>query len=238
MEVVQKFYNGNQNLMRVGSKFTWTKDMLEDLERCEKDIVYFAEKHFRIVHVDEGLIKLHLYDFQKEVLKDSVTNRNMVLNAARQVGKTTIATVIILHHCLFNKQRRVALLANKAETAQEILDRIKLAYEYLPAHLKGSILKWNERTVEFGNKSKIIAAASSSSNIRGKTCVSGDTIITVRNKNTRIIENISISELTNRINTTSPIYNENEHSNPERILHSLSDNQSHKQEDLCWISFN
>lgn len=162
-------YMGNPNIPRAGSKKNWTLDTIKEYQKCMEDPVYFAETYFKIVHVDHGLIPLSLYDFQKETIQAYLKHRKIILNCARQIGKTTVATVIILHFVLFNKSKSVALLANKADSAREILSRIQLAYEYLPDWLKGGVKEWNKGSVIFENGSKIVAAASSSSAIRGKS---------------------------------------------------------------------
>lgn len=159
----------NPNLPKANAPKEWSAELLLELKRCREDPVYFAEKYFKIVHVDHGLIPLKLYDFQRNAISLATDNRRLVINASRQVGKTTIATAIILHFALFNKDKTVALLANKADTAREILSRIQMAYEYLPDWLKGGVKEWNKGSVIFENNSKIIAAASSSSAIRGKS---------------------------------------------------------------------
>lgn len=169
MSQAVKGYNGNPNLPRAGAKYNLTSEQLLEYQKCMDDPVYFAENYFKIVHVDDGLIPFKLYPFQKESVRLAMENRKFILGASRQVGKTSIATVIILHYVLFNEFKSVALLANKGDTAREILSRIQLAYEYLPHWLKCGIVEWNKGSVEFDNGSKIIAASSSSSAIRGKS---------------------------------------------------------------------
>lgn len=163
-------YLGNENLPKAGTIKTFDRHQLLEYKKCKVDPAYFAEKYFMIVHADHGLIPLELYEFQKKAIKAYQLHRKIALNTSRQVGKTTVATAIILHFALFNKNKRIALLANKADTSREILSRIQLAYEYLPNWLKGGVREWNKGSVEFENGSTIIAAASSSSAIRGKTC--------------------------------------------------------------------
>ena len=92
---------------------------------------------------------------------------------------TTTAVAVILHYILFNDHKTVALLANKGDAAREILDRIKIAYESLPDWLQQGVIEFNKGSAEFENGSKIIAASTSSSSIRGKSCVTGDTKICV-----------------------------------------------------------
>ena len=82
---------------------------------------------------------------------------------------TTTAMAIILHYILFNEYKTVALLANKAASALEILSRIQMAFEALPAWLQQGVVTWNKGSMELENGCKVIAAASSSSSIRGKS---------------------------------------------------------------------
>lgn len=82
---------------------------------------------------------------------------------------TTTAAAVILHYILFNKHKRVALLANKGDAAREILDRIKLSFESLPDWLQQGVVEWNKGSIELENGSIVIAAATSSSAIRGKS---------------------------------------------------------------------
>jgi hypothetical protein len=115
---------------------------------------------------------------------------------SRQIGKTTIATVIILHYVLFNEFKTVFVLANKAATAQEVLGRVQLAYEYLPHWLKCGVVEWNKMSVEFENGSKVVAAATSSDAIRGKSCLSGETIIHLKKDNEYL--DISLKEFSDK----------------------------------------
>lgn len=162
-------YLGNPLLRKAGIKINWTPEQLEEYLRCADDPIYFAEKYIKIVHVDHGFIPIKLYDFQKEIISRFQDTRKMAINSSRQLGKTTVATVIILHYVLFNNHKLVALLANKGDTAREILDRIQRAYEALPLWLQQGIVEWNKGSVTLENGSKILASATSSSAIRGKS---------------------------------------------------------------------
>lgn len=82
---------------------------------------------------------------------------------------TTTTAAVILWHVLFNKEYTVALLANKMEQAQEIMERIQMMYENLPLWIQQGIITWNKRTIKLENDSRIVAAATSSSAIRGKS---------------------------------------------------------------------
>jgi hypothetical protein len=70
-------------------------------------------------------------------------------------------------YIIFHAEKTVALLANKGETAREILGRIQLAYQHLPRWLQQGVKEWNKGSMELENNSRVIAAATSSDNIRG-----------------------------------------------------------------------
>ena len=167
--MIDKGYNGNSNLKRKGADIEWSQDLILELYKCKKDPIYFAQKYIKITHVDHGLIPIDLYDYQREIIQKIGKNRRVIVGTSRQAGKTTTAAIIILHFVLFNDFKTVALLANKGDAAREILDRIKIAYEALPKWLQQGVVEWNKGSVTFENGCKIIAAATSSSNIRGKS---------------------------------------------------------------------
>jgi len=164
-----KSYLGNINLKRKGVQIDWTQEMVQEFIKCAKDPIYFSEKYIQIVHVDHGLIPITCYDYQKEIIKKTTEHRRTCVVTSRQAGKTTTAVCLILHYVLFNDHKLVALLANKGDAAREILDRIKTAYEALPKWMQQGVVEWNKGSVEFENGCKIIAAATSSSAIRGKS---------------------------------------------------------------------
>ena len=163
------FYNGNPLLKKARRQINWTPDMVQEWMKCAEDPIYFAEKYIKIVHVDHGFIPIRLYDYQKEIINKLQNHRRVTVVTSRQAGKTTTASAIILHYILFNEHKTVALLANKGDAAREILDRIKLAYEALPDWLQQGVEEWNKGTIVLENGCKVLAAATSSSAIRGKS---------------------------------------------------------------------
>lgn len=169
METNERGYNGNIKLKRKGVSIDWNADQIQEFIKCSKDPIYFAEKYIKIVHVDHGLIPIKMYDYQKEITEKITNNRRVTVVTSRQAGKTTTAVAVLLHYVIFNDHKTCALLANKGDAAREILDRIKVAYEALPKWLQQGVIEWNKGSVEFENGCKIIAAATSSSAIRGKS---------------------------------------------------------------------
>ena len=167
--MLDRGYNGNVNLKRKGTPIEFDQSMVSEYVKCADDPIYFSEKYIQIVHVDHGLIPIKMYEYQKRICESITNNRRVAVNTSRQAGKTTTAVAVILHYVLFNDYKTIALLANKGDSAREILDRIKIAYEALPAWLQQGVIEWNKGSVEFENGCKIIAGSTSSSAIRGKS---------------------------------------------------------------------
>lgn len=164
-----EYYLNNPNLKRAGVQIAFTKEQIEEYKKCKRDPIYFIEKYVQVVHVDFGLIPLILRDFQKNIVTTIHNNRKVIVKAARQSGKTTTFAGYLCHYIIFNDNKVCAILANKEETAKEILSRVKLAYENLPQWLKHGIAEggWNETDIKLENGSKIYARSTSSAAIRG-----------------------------------------------------------------------
>ena len=160
-------YLGNPNLKKVNTPVEFTEEQIVEYQKCAKDPLYFMEKYIQIVSLDEGLIPFKLYDFQKKIVKTIHENRFTICKLPRQSGKSTTTISYLLHYALFNPNSNIALLANKSSTARDILGRLQLAYENLPKWLQQVVINWNKGNIELENKSTIVAAATSSSAIRG-----------------------------------------------------------------------
>ena len=93
---------------------------------------------------------------------------------------STVMAGYLLWYAIFNPLKTAVLLANKQATAIEIFSRIQYMYELLPFWLKPGIKEWNKKSLKFENGSRILAAATSPSAVRGMSCLSGDSTITVK----------------------------------------------------------
>jgi len=162
-------YLGNSHLKKSSTPIEWTPDLIKEYAKCAADPVYFAKKYIKIVHVDRGLIPFDMYDYQAEIVEKITKNRRVAVLTARQSGKTTTAVAVILHYILFNEYKTVAILANKGDSAREVLGRVQLAYEALPKWLQQGVEEWNKGNITLENGCKIYAGTTSSSAIRGKS---------------------------------------------------------------------
>ena len=160
-------YLGNPNLKKANVSQEFTSDQVAEVLKCSEDPVYFIKNYIKIVSLDKGLIPFDMYYFQEEMVQKFHDNRFNIAKLPRQSGKSTIVTSYLLWYVLFNSNVNVAILANKAATAREMLQRLQLSYENLPKWLQQGILQWNRGSLELENGSKILAASTSASAVRG-----------------------------------------------------------------------
>ena len=167
MAVKQELYLGNPNLKKANVSQKFTKKQIAEFLKCADNPVYFIQKYIKIVSLDEGIIPFKMYDFQESMVESFHAERFNIAKLPRQSGKSTIVTAYLLWYVLFNDNVNVAILANKAATAREMLGRLQLSYENLPKWLQQGILGWNKGSLELENGSKILAASTSASAVRG-----------------------------------------------------------------------
>ena len=160
-------YLGNPNLKKVNTPQEFTAEEISEFKKCEKDPIYFMKKYVQIVSLDEGLVPFNMYPFQEKIVETIHNNRFTICKLPRQSGKSTTTISYLLHYALFNPNCNIAILANKSSTARDILGRLQLAYENLPKWLQQGVLNWNKGNIELENGSKVVAAATSSSAVRG-----------------------------------------------------------------------
>jgi len=160
-------YLSNPNLKRANTTIQWTEEQILEFLKCKDDPVYFAKNYIKIVSLDEGLVPFEMYPFQEKLVRNFHENRFNICKMPRQTGKSTTCVSYLLHYAVFNDNVNIAILANKASTARDLLGRLQLAYENLPKWMQQGILSWNKGSLELENGSKIIAASTSASAVRG-----------------------------------------------------------------------
>ena len=160
-------YLGNPNLKKANVKVEFTQENIEEFIKCKDDPVYFAKNYIKIVSLDEGLVNFNLYPFQEKLIKNFHQERFNICKMPRQTGKSTTVVSYLLHYAVFNDNVNIAILANKASTARDLLGRLQLAYENLPKWMQQGVLVWNKGSLELENGSKILAASTSASAVRG-----------------------------------------------------------------------
>ena len=160
-------YKGNPNLKPAAVPHSYTPNEIKEFIKCSRDPGYFIEKYVNIVSIDAGLVPFKLYGFQKNMVETFHHNRFTICKLPRQSGKSTTIISYLIHYVIFNDTVNVAILANKAATARDLLGRFQLAYEHLPDWMQQGVMNWNKGSLELENGSKIIAASTSASAVRG-----------------------------------------------------------------------
>ena len=160
-------YLGNPQLKAAYVPVEFTEEQVVEYIKCKDEPAHFISNYVQIVDVDKGLVPFELRDYQKEMVDTFSDQRFVICKMARQSGKSTTIIAYLLHYVLFNESTNVAVLANKKALAVELLGRLQLAYENLPKWLQQGVVTWNKGNLEIENGSKIIAAATSGSAIRG-----------------------------------------------------------------------
>ena len=163
----QESYLGNPNVKRDGVIQQWDKEKIREYAKCMADPVYFAETYCKVISLDQGLVPFNLYPYQKDMFKQFQTNRFNVVLACRQSGKSISACAFLLWFALFHTEKTVVILANKGAVAREMLQRVTLMLENTPFFLQPGCKALNKGSLEFSNNSRILAAATSGSSIRG-----------------------------------------------------------------------
>ena len=160
-------YLGNPNLKKANTPIEFSEDQIIEFLKCKEDPVYFANNYIKIISLDEGLTQFHPYHFQKKLIHNFHNNRFNICKMPRQTGKSTTVISYLLHYLIFNDSVNIGILANKAATARELLARLATAYENLPKWMQQGVLVWNKGNIELENGSKILAASTSASAVRG-----------------------------------------------------------------------
>jgi|TARA_B100000575_G_scaffold243330_1_gene207033 hypothetical protein len=160
-------YLGNPLLKKANVQQEFTKEQILEFMACKNDPVYFAKQHVKIVSLDEGLVGFKPYDFQEKLIRNFHENRFNICKMPRQTGKSTTSVSYLLHYAVFNDNVNIGILANKAATARDLLGRLQTAYENLPKWMQQGIIAWNKGSLELENGSKILAASTSASAVRG-----------------------------------------------------------------------
>ena len=164
---MSEIYLGNPNLKKANTQIEFTQENIQEYLKCKDNPVYFAQNYVKIVTLDHGLQPFKTYDFQERLINNFYQNRFNICKMPRQTGKSTTVISFLLHHVVFNDSVNIGILANKASTARELLSRLQVAYENLPKWMQQGILSWNKGSLELENGSKILAASTSASAVRG-----------------------------------------------------------------------
>lgn len=163
----KKGYLGSNKLKRAGIKHRLNQQKIDELIKCAQDPIYFCENYIKIRTVDHGRQPFKLYEFQKDMIRMIHEDRFLLINCARQIGKSTVILAYACWAVIFNNDYEIAVLANKGKTSSALLRKFRAMYEDIPMWMQQGATDANKSTMEFENRSMIYCTATSSDSIRG-----------------------------------------------------------------------
>lgn len=166
-EVDNPFHDGDPELKRANILWEYTSEEILEIQKCAKDVTYFAK--YCQVMMDHGLDYIKLRDYQTSVLKEYQASRFNVFLAPRQVGKSIMSGVMLVWYLLFNHDKNAMILANVGATAEELMGKIKEIVRGLPWFLKPGIVVNNVMSIKFDNGCRAIAKTTTKTSAIGFT---------------------------------------------------------------------
>lgn len=155
-------YQDDKLVKRAYKKVSYTKEQIDELKACMDPVtgpMYFVSNFMYIQHPTKGRQQLKLYDFQKDLIDNYHNFRKSINMVSRQMGKTTMAAGYLLWYAMFVEDSTILIASNKFENAQEIMHRVRYAYESVPDHIRAGVKGYAKRSIDFDNGSRIIATA-------------------------------------------------------------------------------
>jgi hypothetical protein len=210
-EAKTKYYLGNPNLPVADAQIEFEPWMIKEISKSRQNLLHFAENFFYIIDPEKGKKQvIKLFPYQRKILRTLRDNNKVILLASRQCGKTTLLTIYALWVACFNDYQNIVIVANKEATAIEVFRRIKLAYEELPLWIKPGVLSFATTACEFDNGSRISISTTTGSAARGMTitCVTGDSVVTVRDNITGDIKQITMEQLESELRQNGELQSE------------------------------
>lgn len=182
----------------------FSAEQLEQFLNCadpESGPEYFLDHYFHIQHPTQGKMLYQAYAYQRKLVETYHNYRFSISMMPRQTGKSTSAAGYLLWYAMFVPDSTVLIAAHKYTGAQEIMQRIRFAYELCPDHIRAGATSYNKGSIDFENGSRIVSATTTETTGRGMSisllyCLDGDTTtVKIRNKNTLIEEDITLKDL-------------------------------------------
>ncbi|MDC3298449.1 terminase family protein [bacterium] len=165
-----KYYLGNENLPTTEAKYEYTAENVRELKKCKNNLLHFAQHYFFIINIDSGREVISLRRYQKRIMRKMRDNRFVIIMSSRQSGKTTLMTIYALWMACFNNDQRIVIVANKENTAKDIFQRVRMAYEELPNWVKPGVKEYGKESMSLANGSKIGISTTTGTAARGMSC--------------------------------------------------------------------
>ena len=151
------------------TKFKNAKELQDFIKCCDPDTgyLYFMDNFFMIQHPTKGSMVYHPYGYQKRLINTYHNYRFSISLMPRQSGKSTSAAGYLLWYAMFVPDSTILIAAHKYTGAQEIMQRVRYAYENCPDYIKAGATTYNKGNLDFENGSRIVSATTTENTGRG-----------------------------------------------------------------------
>jgi hypothetical protein len=152
------------------TKESFTEQNVQELLACadhDTGYHYFCSNYFYIQHPVKGKMLFQPFEYQTRLLDAYHGYRFTVNMLPRQMGKTTCAAGYLLWYAMFHSDQTILISAHKFTGSQEIMQRIRYAYELCPDHIRAGVVNYNKGSIEFENGSRIVSTTTTGNTGRG-----------------------------------------------------------------------
>jgi len=152
------------------SRAMYTDEQIREFAFCadpNDGPMYFLDHFFYIQHPTRGRMVYHPFEYQRRLINTYHQNRFSISMMPRQTGKSTSAAGYLLWYAMFVPDSTILVAAHKYTGSQEIMQRIRYAYESVPDHIRAGVTSYNKGNLDFDNGSRIVSATTTENTGRG-----------------------------------------------------------------------
>lgn len=160
----------NALIKKAYKKHSYTDKQIAEFAACADPVTgpeYFMRNFFYIQHPTRGKIQYVPFGYQEDLIHTYHENRFSINMLGRQMGKTTTAAGYLVWYAMFVPDSTILIAAHKYTGAQEIMQRIRYAYESTPDHIRCGVVSYNKGSIDFDNGSRIVSATTTETTGRG-----------------------------------------------------------------------
>jgi hypothetical protein len=149
---------------------SFTEQQIHEIAKCANPVTgpqYFMDNYLYIQHPTKGSIQYHPFEYQKRLIDTYHNYRFSISLMPRQTGKSTSAAGYLLWYAMFVPDSTILVAAHKYLGAQEIMQRVRYAYELCPDYIRAGVVSYNKGSIDFDNGSRIVAQTTTENTGRG-----------------------------------------------------------------------
>jgi len=151
-------------------RMSYTEEQILEIARCADPITgpqHFLDHYFFIQHPTKGAIQYHPFEYQERLIESYHNYRFSISLMPRQTGKSTTAAGYLLWYAMFVPDSTILVAAHKYLGAQEIMQRVRYAYENCPDFIRAGVTSYNKGSLDFENGSRIVSQTTTENTGRG-----------------------------------------------------------------------